>query len=151
MRTKAYGINVIGKKDFCEQTKNALALLVKKDHDSFKKVKNYIKIILEAKISGIDKKNKAFQVARYTAFPDGCGEEDQLIWYASCLVHDATHVEVENTFRGRGRKELLSPEEAEKEEMFCCRVQKKCLIGLGASAQHFIYLNDQIKRKYWVP
>lgn len=142
MHTKVYGINVVGNKSFCEQTKKALDLLKEKDHHNYKRVKKFIEHILSSKSSGADGPTKTFFVGKITAFPDS-DIGFSIIWYASAIVHDAIHIEMYRRFKE------ADPKKIERYEKICCSFQEKCLKRLGASKRHFKYLNVCIKNRYW--
>ncbi len=147
MKKKVFGIGIIGKEDFCQRTEIALRLLKDKDNFNFRRVKRFIKLILEDKISGMDTANKVFHVGRKTAFSSGDPDFD-IIWYSSCIMHDAIHSEVDRRFRG-GKDAIQSWEVVEWEEKLCLKLQRKCLKKIGATNQHFAYLDAAERSEYW--
>jgi len=144
MRIKSYGIKIIGNEEFCEQTKQALDLLKDKDSHNFRKVRKFLRFIVQHRVTlGTSPEHKAFLVGTKTAFLDPKDELFSLIWYASCIVHDAIHVELFRRFNRKDEKEI------EKWELLCCRFQERCLKKIGGTSRHFAYLEASIKSKYW--
>jgi len=144
MRIKAYGVKIIGNKRFCEQTKQALDLLKEKDSHNFRKVRKFLRFIVQYGITlGTSPHHKAFLVGNKTVFSDPKDELFSLVWYASSIVHDATHIELFRRFKRIDEKEI------ERWELICCGFQRSCLKKIGGTSRHFAYLESSIKSRYW--
>ena len=114
---------------------------------SFQFDKKILKIIVLDKISGADTANKTFHVGIKTAFPTG-NFNFNVIWYASCIVHNSYHVHIDRRFRD-GKDQVQPWKIIEWEEKVCCKHQKRCLERLRAAPEHFLGLDKAIKNQFW--
>jgi len=143
MRIKAYGIKIQGNKNFCDQTKLALDLLKEKDGHNLKRAMKFFRFIVQYKVSGTTPNQKVFFVGNKTAFSNPKDIQFSIIWYASCIMHDAVHQEIFRRFKRTDENEM------ERWEIICCRLQIKCLKKIGGDARHFEIMDNAMKTKYW--
>lgn len=134
---------MIGSAEFCTQTKHALKLLRARDSFNLKRVRKFFRFIVEHKVSGTTPYHKTFFVGSKTAFAAPRDGQYSVIWYASCIVHDAIHQELFRRFK------RLDEREIERWEVICCRLQMKCLKRIGGDARHLRMLEGALKTRYW--
>ncbi len=79
-------IRIIGDSDFIKKTQKALNLIKERNPNTYRFINNYIGIIKQNKYSGMDvfANPPTFLVGKSTSDSD-------TFWYASCILHDATH------------------------------------------------------------
>jgi len=83
---------IIGDDEFISHAGLAIALLETEVPDIYKTVLTHIDTIESvAAGSGMDVFTKTFKVGDVTAYAPGYGPEDQVLWLAGTIVHDACH------------------------------------------------------------
>ena len=136
-------IEIIGDSDFCNKTKKALQLLKDRDIDAFNVVIKYVGVIKQHSFSGMDvfQSHPTFLVGSLTSNSDS-------FWYASCILHDATHsllyFHAENN--GRDGVEAYQGYEA---EMYCLTKQIETLKKLGAPRETIEYATSLYDSKWY--
>jgi len=90
--TAAAAIELVGDDEFVDQAGEALALLGEDAPNSYAEVLIYITTIESVEAgSGMDVFTRTFLVGDETAYAPGYGEDDQVLWLAGTIVHDACH------------------------------------------------------------
>ena len=121
------GIKIVGSKVFIDHTKKALRLLKKKTPGTYKTlVLRHLRCIMYARVSQVNDAG-VFRVSSITAYPD-------LAWYASCIVHDAYHLEL------RARGLVDSGTLAERK---CIKVQIRAGLRIGLSNKWIEHLKAE--------
>ncbi len=88
----AVGIEIVGDDAFVTQTQAALDLLATDVPEIYDEVLDHIDAIESVTAgSGMDVFTKTFRVGDVTAYAPGYGPEDQVLWLAGTIVHDACH------------------------------------------------------------
>lgn len=136
-KTMCGSVEVAGTMDFITQTCAALSLLEQRDVEASNKVQIYIGKIEQGEHSGmwVLETPPRYEVGDATAF-------SSLTWYASTIVHDATHAELYTEYH------LAHPGESVPEsvysgvdvERFCNAYQLEVLKRLGAPQNEIDYL-----------
>ena len=121
------GIKIVGSKIFIEHTKKALRLLKKKTPGTYRTlVLKHLRCIRYARVSQVNDAGE-FRVSNITAYPD-------LAWYASCIVHDAYHVEL----KARG---LVNS--GTSAELKCIKMQIRAGLRIGLSNKWIEHLKTE--------
>ncbi len=85
-------IELVGDDEFVARAGEALALLGEDAPDAYAEALIYIATIESVEAgSGMDVFTKTFLVGDETAYAPGYGEDDQVLWLAGTIVHDACH------------------------------------------------------------
>ena len=85
-------IEIRGSDEFKAWTAQALELIATRAPDAYREVTQSIKVIESVPAgSGMYVEELRYAVGDQTAYPDGYDTDDQLIWYAGTIVHDANH------------------------------------------------------------
>jgi hypothetical protein len=140
-------IVIDGDAEFAAWTEQALALLRAEAPQWHEHVEASIKIISSVpQESGVDIRTGTYEVGDLTAHGPGLEPSQQLAWYASTIVHDATHVQL---FR-EGK-----PYDGKESEIACLKDQAAVLAlidtepHLGAYVQGLIDGADDPANQYW--
>ena len=85
-------IEIVGDDEFVAQAGAALELLATETPDAYSEVSMHIDTIESVSAgSGMDVFSKTFMVGDVTAYAPGYESEDQVLWLAGTIVHDACH------------------------------------------------------------
>jgi hypothetical protein len=140
-------IEIAGSDEFKVWTTRALALIEQHAPDAYREVTHSIRTIESVDAgSGMHVVEKRYAVGEQTAYAPDYDEEQQLIWYASTIVHDAHHSAL--CIRG----ESYTGKDAEVE---CLTVQKAALELLTAEPFFANYVQglidgaDDPANQYW--
>ena len=88
----AADVAIVGDDEFVTQASAALDLLENEVPDTYAEVLTHISTIESVTAgSGMDVFTKTFRVGEVTAYAPGYGPEDQVLWLAGTIVHDACH------------------------------------------------------------
>ena len=88
----ASGVAIVGDDDFVAHTRAALALLASEVPENYAQVVAHIDTVESVDAgSGMDVFTKTFRVGDVTAYAPGYGPDDQVLWLAGTIVHDACH------------------------------------------------------------
>lgn len=88
----AADVAIVGDDEFVAQASAALDLLEDEVPDTYAEVLTHIETIESVSAgSGMDVFTKTFRVGDVTAYAPGYGPEDQVLWLAGTIVHDACH------------------------------------------------------------
>jgi len=143
----APSIRIEGDDEFVVWTGEALALLRRKAPEWNARVESSLTTIKSiSRGSGVVVWSQTYLAAEETVHCPGYPREQQLAWYASSIVHDATHVEL---YRG-GR-----PHSGKDAEVACLNAQRAALdlispeTSLSAYVQGLIDGADDAANQYW--
>ncbi|MFZ5754951.1 MAG: hypothetical protein ACOY3J_12020 [Bacillota bacterium] len=128
------GVLVAGSSSFKSKINQSLALLHKKTPYYGAKVDKYLKEIRESNHSGVKVETGVFHLGKGTI------NNQDIVWLASVIVHDAYHVELYK----KGK-----PYAGREAEAACIREQKKFLQAVDAPAHYFTYLDKVLESNYW--
>lgn len=140
-------MEIRGDQECLDDTKAALDLLEAKSPNSFKLVNENIDIIeCVSEGSGMyaDEESPRFVVADAT-------RESGTIWYASAIVHDATHSALYKNYEASNPGQPV-PRDAwtgENAENTCLDTQEQALIDLGAPTHMLDYIAAAADSEYW--
>jgi hypothetical protein len=136
-----------GPLEFQAWTMSALDMLRAQAPDAYKQVLASVATIeLVEKGSGMYVAERRFAVGKGTAFADGYSQDQQLVWFAGTIVHDACH----SALHSRG--EVYHGKEG---ELACLRQQKAALLklkdesGFADHVQSLIDHADDASSQYW--
>jgi len=88
----ATDVAIVGDDEFVTQAQAALDLLAQQSPETYDEVASRIDTIESVTAgSGMDVFTKTFKGGDVTAYAPGYGPEDQLLWLAGTIVHDACH------------------------------------------------------------
>jgi hypothetical protein len=140
-------IDIRGSEEFKAWTQQALDLLRAKAPLEHELVMNSIAIIESvAAGSGIFVQEKRFRVGEQTAYAPGHPRDQQLIWYAGAMVHDANH---------RDLFAKNQPYSGKDAEVACLKVQKAALLKIETTSYFSNYIQglidtaDTAANPYW--
>lgn len=119
-------VKIIGDSAFCQKTQSALQLLKVKDRDAWNIVIKYIGVIKQHTFSGMDvfACSPTFLVGSATSNSD-------IFWYASCILHDATHSLLYFDAEKNGQ-DGIAAYQGHDAEMYCLTKQIETLKKLEA-------------------
>lgn len=137
-------ILILGSEEFYEQTKQAMELLQRKDPASYQLVNEHLAVIATFTHSG----TSSF-LGRGIFLAGEPSVTGSLVWYASVLVHEATHVYLYRARKTWQEKFLPSPALREREEVICLDNQERGLRKLGADAWTLKWVREGKHRHYW--
>jgi hypothetical protein len=140
-------LEVRGTKEFQSWTFEALDMLRAQAPEAYQQVTGSIRIVdpVEAG-SGMYVDEGRFQVGRTTAYAPGYDRDQQLVWYAGTLVHDACHAALHKqgkVWHGR------------EGEVACLREQKAALRKLSNAGEFVDHVQslidgaDDSSSQYW--
>ncbi|MDE5539527.1 MAG: hypothetical protein K2J20_03470 [Bacilli bacterium] len=119
-------MQIVGDKKFCRKTRKALQLLKDRDIESFEIVETFVREIKQHEYSGMDvfESIPTFLVGTATS-------NSNIFWYASCILHDATHslLYFNAEMEGKNGREIYQGHDA---EMYCLTKQIETLKKIGA-------------------
>jgi hypothetical protein len=141
------GIEIRGSEDFKTWTTQALDLLKTKTPPHYQLVMDSVWVIESVTAgSGMVVQEKRFKVGDETAHAPGHPAANQLIWFASTIVHDANHSAL--FIKGQ----TYSGKEA---EVACLKVQREALQKIENGTYYTNYVQglidgaDDPKNQYW--
>ncbi|MDP2948291.1 MAG: hypothetical protein Q8P22_01980 [Chloroflexota bacterium] len=143
------GICIIGADEFVTQTESALSLLKEEAATHYQDVQTHIETIRSVEAgSGMRVVDKTYSVGKVTAFPysEPSRARDGLNWYASTIVHDATHSQEYWTGLPHSGKEA---------EVMALEKQRVALEEIGGAGWQIDYLTgliegaDDPSNQYW--
>ena len=136
-KTKEQPIKIIGDEEFIQRTQEALTLIKEKSPRSYAIVTNYLSVIRRGEQSGIQASAEppTYYVGLRTA-------ESELTWYASCIVHDATHSKLYRDYRKKHKRERVPDEiyRGRSGENACISVQQDFYRDVGGFEKKIQYL-----------
>jgi hypothetical protein len=145
--TRPESIEIRGNDDFKNWTQQALDLLKAKTPPHYQLVMDSIWVIESVTAgSGMVVQEKRFKVGDETAHAPGHPAANQLVWYASTIVHDANHSALfmkGQTYSGKDA------------EVACLKVQKEALLKIENGNYFANYVQglidgaDDPKNQYW--
>ncbi len=145
--TRPEGIEVLGSDAFKTWTQQALDLLKTKAAPEYAQVLASIWIIESVTAgSGMVVREKRFKVGDETAQWPGYTADQQLIWYAGTIVHDANHS------AQYAQNQTFSGKEA---EIACLKIQKTALLKIETNSRFSSYVQglidgaDDPVNQYW--
>jgi hypothetical protein len=140
-------IEIIGTEEFKAWTMQALELIETRAPEAYAEVVRSLKVIESVTAgSGVNVAEGHYSVGDVTAHIPGFEDDQQLVWYAGTIVHDAHHADL--CLRG----EVYYGKEA---EIACLTVQKAALELLSDDSffanyvQGFIDGADDPANQYW--
>ena len=135
-------IKIIGDSDFIKNTQKALKLIKERDPNSYRIINNYIDIIKQNNYSGMDvfADSPTFLVGESTS-------NSNSFWYASCILHDATHSFLFFTADERGEDGALTYQ-GHDAEIYCLTKQIELLKAIDAP-QHLIDYANSLYNNNW--
>jgi hypothetical protein len=131
------GIKIYGDEKFIEQTKKAIELIERKSKSDFKIILLYLKIIKQAKESGMILKKAQFNVGNPTAFYS-------ITWYAGCIVHDVHHYYLNNVKKFKWNKK-----NAKEHERLCLNKQIRFFKKINAPRELILHCKNSLRTEYW--
>jgi len=145
--TRPAGFEIRGADAFKTWTQQALDLLKTKAAPEYQLVADNVWIIESVTAgSGMVVKEKRFKVGDETAHVPGYTTDQQLIWFAGTIVHDANHsaqFAQNQTFSGK------------ESEIACLKVQKTALLKIETNSRFSSYVQglidgaDDPANQYW--
>ena len=136
-------IKIIGNSTFINKTKEALQLIKTNDVCSFVFINKYIGIIKQSDYSGMDvfTNPPTFLVGNRTSNSD-------IFWYASCILHDATHSFLFFTAKEKG-EDAFAAYQGHDAEMYCLTAQIELLKRINAPSYLIEYAEGLYDNKWY--
>ena len=125
MPSTVYGfLTLRGNQSFITKTQRALKYIERRTQGYLQFVEEHINVIAKGPQSGVSVTDSVFYVGSKTY----CASTE---WYASCIVHDATHVWLYRQGKPHGGREA---------ENVCLDRQREFLIAAGAESSTINYI-----------
>ncbi len=136
-------IRIIGDSDFIKKTQKALNLIKERDPNTYRFINNNIGIIKQNEYSGMDvfANPPTFLVGKATS-------NSNTFWYASCILHDATHSFLFFTAKEKG-EDAFAAYQGHDAEMHCLTAQIELLKRINAPSYLIKYAESIYDNKWY--